>query len=91
MQLECRIQHLFTALPAPVLAANGRRLPRRSGLEPLTSTDWRHHEMQRRVTRVAALVDQRLRRLLAHADFDEFFGAPVRFAEVGAETALSIV
>jgi hypothetical protein len=47
--------------------------------------------MQRRMTRVAALIDQRLRRLLAHADFDEFFGATVRFAEVGAETALSIV
>ena len=47
--------------------------------------------MQRRVTRVTALIDQHLGRLVLLADRDELLRPRVALAEVDAETALSVV
>lgn len=47
--------------------------------------------MQCRVARVAALIDQHLRRLVLLPDGDQLLGPRMGLAEVNAESALSVV
>src|SRR4051812_25001919 len=60
-------------------------------LEPGAAADRRHHQVQRRVLRVAALVHQVLGRFMLRADLHELRRWLVVFAEVGAQAALTIV
>src|SRR5215207_10608778 len=80
--------------PGPVTVGDDcRPLLRRH--EPVAAADRRHLQVERRVTRMATIVHEILRRLMAAADLRENRGARVRalmmLAEVRAEPALAVV
>ena len=64
---------------------------RRRRLETLAAADRRHLEMEWRVARVPAFVDERFRSVMGEANLNKLLVAGVRFAEVSAEPALSVV
>ena len=47
--------------------------------------------MERRVLRVTAVIDERLRSLVLAPDGSDLLGSRVRLAEVNAQAALSVV
>jgi hypothetical protein len=59
--------------------------------EPLTPADRRHPQMERRMARMPAFVDQRFRGFVAHPDLYQLFSSAVRFSEMSAEPALPVV
>jgi hypothetical protein len=60
-------------------------------LEPVAPADGGDDEVQGGVLRVAALFDEVLRGLLRDADLNELLLGRVVLAEVGAQSALSVV
>src|SRR4051812_14071812 len=62
------------------------------GLESVAATDRGHDQVERRVLRVAALLDEILRRLLAAANPDELrLLRRLMLAEVKTQSALAVV
>jgi hypothetical protein len=62
-----------------------------SRLKPLAAADRGNHQVERRVVRVAALLDEVFGRVVGDADLDESLVLLVVFAEVSAKAALAVV
>src|SRR5688572_30151554 len=79
---------------APMLldiARSDRSIRARSGHEPVATADRRHLEVQRRMTRMSAVVEQVLRRFAMPPDADERPVRCVGLTEVRAEPALAFL
>src|SRR5439155_9869535 len=64
---------------------------RPGGLKAVAAADGRDHQVQRRMLRMPAFVQQLFRRFLGDADLGQFLFLRMTLAEVGAQAALTYV